>query len=76
MMSKLVTLAVFTNSFDVNYMLLKDMLEEAGIGYVSINENARSVKPMPFTTPSNLSIEVKVDAENLEEALAILDSIE
>jgi hypothetical protein len=75
-MSKMVTLAVFTNSFDVKYMLLKGMLEEAGIGYVSVNENARSVKPMPFTTPSNLSIEIKVDEENMEEAVKILQSIE
>lgn len=75
-MKKLVTLAVFTNSFDVKYMLLKDMLEEAGIAFLSVNENARSVKPMPFTTPSNLSIEIKVDRENLEEATRILDSIE
>ena len=75
-MSKLVTLAVFTNSFDIKYLLLKDMLEEAGIGYVSVNENARSVKPMPFTTPSNLSVEIKVDQENMEEAAKILNSIE
>ena len=46
------------------------------IAYLSVNENARSVKPMPFTTPSNLSIEIKVDRENMEEATRILDSIE
>lgn len=75
-MKKLVTLAVFTNAFDVKYMLLKGMLEEAGIGYVSVNENARTIKPMPFTTPSNLSIEIKVNQEDMEEALEILNSIE
>ena len=75
-MKKLVTLAVFTNSFDVKYMLLKDMLEEAGIAYLAVNDNARSIKPMPFTIPSNLSIEIKVEEENLQEAAKILRSID
>ena len=74
-MKELVTLAVFDNAFEVNYNLLKDMLEEAGIVFFTPNENARLVKPMPFTTPTNISIEVKVYEKNFEEAMEILQSI-
>lgn len=74
-MSKLVTLAVFENVFDVRYNLLKDMLDEAGISYIAANENARSVKPMPFMTPTNISIDIKVYEDRLEEAMDILNSI-
>lgn len=75
MMSKLITLAVFDNSFDVNYNLLKGMLDEAGIPYLTSNENFRSVKPLPFTTPTNISIEIKIYDDYLEEAKEILDSV-
>ncbi|MFH0759480.1 MAG: DUF2007 domain-containing protein [Bacteroidota bacterium] len=74
-MSKLITLAFFDNVFDIKYILLKGMLDEAGIGYITNNENARAVKPMPFTTPANISIDIKVEEENLEEAREILKSI-
>lgn len=74
-MKKLVTLAVFDNAFDVKYNLLKGMLDEAGIDYFTSNENVRSVKPMPFMTPTNVSIEIKVFEERLEEATRIFQSI-
>jgi hypothetical protein len=74
-MSKLITLAFFDNVFDIKYNLLKEMLDEAGIGYITNNENARAVKPMPFITPANISIDIKVEEENLDEAREILKSI-
>ena len=75
-MNKLVTLAVFDNTFDVKFNLLKAMLDEAGIGYITSNDNARSIKPMPYMTPSNIAIDLKVYEENLEEAVKIFRSIE
>ena len=74
-MKKLITLAVFDNIFDVKYNLLKDMLDEAGINYITNNENARIIKPMPYTTPTNLSIDIKVYEDDLEQAIKILESI-
>ena len=74
-MKKLVTLAVFDNVFDIKFNLLKDMLDEAGIGYITNNENARTIKPMPYTTPTNVSIDIKVYEDNLEEAIKIMGSI-
>lgn len=74
-MKKLLTLAVFDNVFDVKFNLVKDMLDEAGIPYLTSNENARAVKPMPFKTPGNISIDIKVYEEDAEEALAIYKSI-
>lgn len=74
-MKKLITLAVFDNIFDVKYNLLKNMLDEAGINYITSNENARTVKPMPFMTPTNVSIDIKVYEDKLEEAIKILQSI-
>ena len=74
-MSKLITLAVFDNAFDVKFNLLKDMLNEAGIAYLTTNENARAVKPMPFMTPTNISIELKVSEGKLDEAAQLFRSI-
>lgn len=74
-MNKLITLAVFDNIFDVKYNLLKSMLDEAGISYITNNENTRTVKPVMAMTASNISIDIKVYKENLEEALEILNSI-
>ena len=74
-MDRLITLAVFDNNFDVRYNLLKDMLDEAEINYIISNQNARTIKPMPYTTPSNMSIEIKVYKNKLEEAVKILESI-
>ncbi len=74
-MDSFVTLAVFNNAFDIKYNLLKSLLDEAHIPYFSSNENLRSIKPMPFTTPSNVSIELKVYRENEKEAHQLLDSI-
>ncbi len=51
------------------------MLDQAGIKYLTTNENARTIKPMPFTSPANVSIGLKIDEEDVEEALAIYKSI-
>ncbi len=75
-MKRLVTLEEFDNVFDVKFNLLKDMLEEAGIAYLTNNENSRTVKPVFATTPTNISIDIKVYEENLEEAVKIMRSIE
>ena len=74
-MKNLITLAVFDNIFDVKYNLLKNLLEEAGINYFTTNEYARTVKPLMFSGPSNICIEIKVYEDCLEEASAILNSI-
>ncbi len=74
-MKKLVTLAVFDNTFDVKFNLLKDMLEEAGIPYLTGNEHARTVKPLPFVSPANIAIDIKVYEEDAEEALKLYQSI-
>ena len=75
-MKRLITLAEFDNVFDVRFNLLKDMLEEAGIEYLTSNENSRAVKPALSSIPTNISIEIKVYEENLEEAVKIMGSIE
>lgn len=73
-MSRLITIAQFPNVFDVKYTLIKDMLEEAGIPYITNNENARVTKPM-IATISNISLEIRVYEEDLQEAMQILKSI-
>lgn len=75
-MSKLITLAVFDNVFDIKFNLLKDMLEEAGIDYVTGNEYSRTVKPVLYRSPSNTAIDIKVHENRLDEALTILKSIQ
>ena len=74
-MSKLITLAVFNNAFDIKFNLLKNMLEEADIKYITTNENTRVVEPVPYMMPTNLSIEVKIYDYDVEEAVNILKSI-
>ena len=63
------------NSFDINYNLYKDMLEEAGIDYIVVNENRRIAGGALVVSPTNVIIEIKVDEENVSEALEILRSI-
>ena len=75
-MSKLVKIAAFDNVFDIKFNLLKDMLDEAGIAYLTNNENSRSVKPTLSMVASSITIDVLVYEENVEEALTILNSIE
>ena len=74
-MKRLITIAEFPHTIDVKLSLLKDLLEEAEIPYITTNENTRTVKPL-IASISNLSIELKVYEHDLPQALEILNSIE
>jgi|PlaIllAssembly_1097288.scaffolds.fasta_scaffold3083507_2 hypothetical protein len=74
-MSKLVTITTFLNSFDIQYNLFKDMLDDAGIGYIVVNENRRIAGGALVVSPTNVAIEIKVDEENAARAAEILKSI-
>ncbi len=74
-MGRLVTISTFLNPFDIGYNLFKDMLEEAGIGYIVVNENRRIAGGALVVSPDNVAIEIKVDEENEAKALEILQSI-
>ena len=74
-MKKLVTVAHFLNSFDIDFNLFKGLLEEAGIDYIVVNENRRIVGGAMLVSPENITIEIKVDEENAKEAVNILHSI-
>ena len=73
-MKRLITVAEFPTPYDVKYSLLKDMLDQAKIPYLEVNENMRGLKPFPIS-PSNISIEIKVYEEYLEEVAKIIESI-
>ena len=75
MSDKVITLASFENPIDVQYNLLKGMLEEANIKYSVVNENFRSVEPLTIL-PTNISIEIRVLESDLEKAQEILESIQ
>ncbi len=75
-MSEFVTIAEFDNGFEVELALAKDALETAGINFHCINENARSVEPMPFTVASPIAIELRVPLENRDEAIELLEMIQ
>jgi hypothetical protein len=61
---------------DIKFNLLQNMLDEAGIPYLTNNENSRAVKPGLSMMPSNVAIDILVYEENLESAVQILESIE
>lgn len=75
-MSKPVTVATFTSNFDMKYILFKEMLDEAGIEYMLVNEITSTIDGIYKGSPSNIGIELRVMEENLEEALEILNSIQ
>jgi len=74
-MSTPVTIASFTTNFDMKYMLFKEMLDEAGIEYMTVNEITSTVDGVFRGSPTNIGIEIRVMEENAEEALEILKSI-
>lgn len=74
-MSKPVTIATFTSNFDMKYILFKEMLEEAGIEYMLVNEITSSVDGVYRGSPTNFGIEVRVLEEYAIEALEIYNSI-
>lgn len=74
-MSTPVTVATFTTNFDMKYMLFKEMLDEAEIQYMVVNEISSTIDGTFAGSPSNIGIEIRVMEENAEEALKILESI-
>lgn len=74
-MSQAITIATFTSNFDVKYMLFKEMLDEAGIEFMLVNEITSTVDGIFSGSPTNIGIEIRVMEENVEEALEIYNSI-
>ncbi|MEN8117161.1 MAG: DUF2007 domain-containing protein [Bacteroidota bacterium] len=74
-MSVPVTIASFTTNFDMKYLLFKEMLEEAGIKYMLVNEITSTVDGTFKGSPTNIGIELRVMEEDVEEASKILNSI-
>ncbi|MCY1719672.1 DUF2007 domain-containing protein [Prolixibacteraceae bacterium Z1-6] len=74
-MNRPVTVATFTSNFDMKYLLFKEMLDEAGIQYMLVNEITSTVDGIYKGSPSNIGIELRVLEENVNEALEILNSI-
>ena len=74
-MSKAVTVATFTSNFDMKYMLFKEMLDEAGIDFMLVNEITSTIDGTFSGSPSNIGIEIRVMEERFEEALEIFNSI-
>jgi len=74
-MNKAVTIASFTSNFDMKYILFKEMLEEAGIEYVLVNEITSTIDGTFAGSPTNMGIEIRILEENAEETLEIYKSI-
>ena len=74
-MNKSVTIATFTSNFDMKYILFREMLEEAGIKYMLVNEITSTIDGTFAGSPSNIGIEIRVLEENVAEALEIFNSI-
>ena len=74
-MNKSVTIASFTSNFDMKYIIFREMLEEAGIKYMLVNEITSTIDGTFAGSPSNIGIEIRVLEENVTEALEIFNSI-
>ena len=74
-MNKAVTIATFTSNFDMKYMLFREMLQEAEIEYVVVNEITSTIDGTFAGSPSNVGIEIRVLEENAAEAVEIFNSI-
>ncbi len=74
-MNKAITVATFTTNFDMKYMLFREMLEEAGIEYMVVNEITSSIDGTFAGSPSNIGIEIRVLEDNVDEAVEIFNSI-
>lgn len=73
--NKPVTIASFTSNFDMKYILFKEMLDEAGIQYMLVNEITSTVDGIYRGSPTNIGIELRVMEDHANEALAIYNSI-
>jgi hypothetical protein len=74
-MNKAITVATFTSNFDMKYMLFREMLEEAGIEYMVVNEITSTIDGTFAGSPSNIGIEIRVLEDNIDEAVSIYKSI-
>ncbi|WP_303919118.1 DUF2007 domain-containing protein [Draconibacterium sediminis] len=74
-MCKAVTVATFTSNFDMKYMLFKEMLDEAGIDFMLVNEITSTIDGTFSGSPTNIGIEIRVMEDKFEEALEIYNSI-
>jgi hypothetical protein len=74
-MNRPITVASFTSNFDMKYILFKEMLEEAGIQYMLVNEITSTIDGTFAGSPSNIGIEIRVLEENFDEAIEIYNSI-
>jgi hypothetical protein len=74
-MGDMTTAAVFPNSMDVRINLFKDMLEQAGIDFIVINEHGRIIDGIFSPVAGNIGIEIRVRNEDLHLAAEIYDSI-
>ncbi|HCE59164.1 MAG TPA: hypothetical protein DER09_15355 [Prolixibacteraceae bacterium] len=74
-MNNAVTIATFTSNFDMKFFLFKEMLDEAGIKYMVVNEITSTVDGVYAGSPSNMGIEIRVLEENADAAVEIYNSI-
>lgn len=74
-MNKAITVATFTSNFDMKYMLFREMLKEAGIEYMVVNEITSTIDGTFAGSPTNMGIEIRVLEENVDEANEIFNSI-
>ena len=74
-MNNTVTIATFTSNFDMKYIIFREMLEEAGIEYIVVNENTSTLDGTFAGSPTNIGIEIRILEENAKEAVEILKSI-
>jgi hypothetical protein len=59
----------------MKYIIFREMLEEAGIKYMLVNEITSTIDGTFAGSPSNIGIEIRVLEENVTEALEIFNSI-
>ncbi len=74
-MNNAVTIATFTSNFDMKFFLFREMLDEAGIKYMVVNEITSTVDGVFAGSPTNMGIEIRVLEENAKEATEIFESI-
>jgi hypothetical protein len=70
------TVASFDNAFDPQLLIVKSMLDEAGIRYYTVNEEFRALKPLPMMAPHALTIRLCVETARRDEALGMLRAID
>lgn len=70
------TVASFDNAFDPQLLIVKSMLDEAGIGYYTVNEEFRALKPLPLMAPHALTIRLCVEKTRRDDALGILRAVD